>query len=259
MRAPRRRVCRRRQGTTSVQMLGRRRGVFPRTGHHGREEHARFGLKADPSGYALTMPMGTQDTFRVVVPVDGAPRRIAPGHAVLCIGSCFADAIGDRLHEHCFDADVNPFGTVYNPVTAANTIDRLLSGKRYRTSELFEHEGLWRSFDHHTALTAPGATQCVRTINARLADANRRMARLDVLMVTFGTAHVWELRDSGRVVANCHRLPQNRFVRRLLTVDEIVERWSSLLRELYTRLPSLAVVLTVSPVRYLRDGLHENS
>ncbi len=193
------------------------------------------------------------------MPIEGATHRVALADTILCLGSCFAEAIGVSLREHCIDVDVNPFGTVYNPVTVANTLERLLDGRRYRTAELFEHEGLWRSFDHHTSFAASSADRCVRGLNARLIDAHRRMGALDTMMVTFGTAHVWALRDSGRIVANCHRLVQRRFARRLLAIDEIVERWSNLLDRLFSRQPALHVVLTVSPVRYLRDGAHENS
>lgn len=203
--------------------------------------------------------MGSADTFRFVVPLDGAPHRMAPADTVLCMGSCFAEAIGNRLRDHCFDVDINPFGAVYNPITAARSLHRLLSGRRYRSADMFEHDGLWRSFDHHTSFAAPSAARCVRGINARLTDAHRRMERLDILMLTFGTAHVWQLHGGNRIVANCHRLPQDRFTRRLLSIDEIAERWSELLGTLFAALPSLRVFLTVSPVRYLRDGAHANN
>jgi hypothetical protein len=72
------------------------------------------------------------------------------------------------------------------------------------------------------------------------------------IIVTFGTAWVYEYQ--GQVVANCHKLPAKEFVRRRLTVEEIVSQWQSIIE----RMPNKHWIFTVSPIRHVKDGLHEN-
>ncbi len=77
-------------------------------------------------------------------------------------------------------------------------------------------------------------------------------------MLTFGTAYVYEQKETGKVVANCHKLPENNFNRRLLLADEIVDEYTSLIISLAARNPNLKILFTVSPIRHIRDGMHAN-
>ncbi len=201
----------------------------------------------------------TPDPLRTVVPVAPLRSRIGPHHAVLCLGSCFAEAIGRRLAEHCFRTQLNPLGPLYNPSSIAQTLDRLLHGRLWTSRELRTHGGLWFSFDAHAECAADTRPTALRRLNSRIAPVIDLVPRLDVLLLTFGTAWVWELRENGRIVANCHRVPAEHFTRRLLSVDEIVVPWTELLECLYALRPELRVVLTVSPVRHLRDNPHDNT
>jgi len=197
--------------------------------------------------------------FRTIVRPSPNPSPLGLGSPVLSLGSCFALVIGERLRRRHFNIEMNPFGTLYNPISIARTLERILDGAPYRSEELFHHDGRWGSFDHDTSFDADDAGSCLARINARLRDAHAWSKRLETLIVTLGTSFAWSLNDQNRVVANCHKLPAGMFTRRLLAIDDMVEAWSGLLTRLYRTMPDLSVIVSVSPVRHLRNDPHENS
>jgi hypothetical protein len=107
--------------------------------------------------------------------------------------------------------------------------------------------------------SATTAVQCLENINERFESAAYFLKQTDFLLITFGTAWVYEERESGSVVSNCHKLPANHFVRRRLTVTEIVVDYSRLIAELANMLPNLKLIFSVSPIRHWKDGAHENN
>ena len=174
------------------------------------------------------------------------------GRSTLLLGSCFTVEIGSRLRAAGEDATVNPTGNVYNPLSAARTVAILEERRVYTEDDLIENQGLWRSLDHHTRLAAPTPAEALGRINASVRLGADALERADRVIVTFGTAYVF-LR-SGRVVCNCHKLPDREFVRRRLSVDEIVAAWQPII----DRYPRKEFIFTVSPIRHKADGLHGN-
>ncbi len=190
--------------------------------------------------------------FRTELPVpSGQP--VTHADRLLMLGSCFSTEVGSRLLRDGFDTTVNPTGTLYNPLSIARTIGLLESGRRYSAADLFENQGLWRSFDHHSSLAAPSPEAAVELINAAMIRGAEALAGATQIFVTFGTAWVYELPD-GTTVCNCHKLPAARFTRRRLSVDEIVQTWEPVLRRYSDR----KFTFTVSPIRHVADGLHGN-
>ncbi len=180
-------------------------------------------------------------------------------HTLLLLGSCFATHIGERLEEAKFRCDVNPYGVLYNPLSIATALREMVARKVYIEADLYEHQGLWHSPMHHGDFSAPTHDEALARINGRLAQASDELDRLDFLLLTWGTAWVYEDRKTGRVAGNCHKLPESCFRRRRLSVDEIVADTVSLLSGLVARSNGrLRVVLTISPIRHVRDGLHAN-
>ncbi len=178
---------------------------------------------------------------------------------ILSLGSCFAENIGRKLASSCFDVDVNPFGVLYNPVSISNSIELILDNKVFSTSDLFENKELWQSFSHSSLFSDTNAASCLEIINQRLTLASQRMNQVNVLLITFGTAWVFEERKSGRVVSNCHKLPSADFERRRLTVSEIVELYGQIITRMQSINPKLEIVFSVSPIRHFKDGAHENN
>lgn len=196
--------------------------------------------------------------FRTIVDICGEVHHFRHSDSVMMMGSCFSDNMGERLRRVLMDVTVNPFGTLYNPSSIASALRRLMEGKAFDSCELFERDGLWHSFAHHSRFSGRDKSAVIDRINGSFWEAARRLRSADHLIVTFGTAYVYRLAETGEVVANCHKLPAAEFLRERLPVDAIVEEWNSLLSELRRLNPGLRVTLTVSPIRHLADGAHGN-
>ena len=177
---------------------------------------------------------------------------------ILLIGSCFAAEIGGRMSDCGLRACVNPFGVIYNPASVEMALRRLMKGDVFSDGDLFVHNGLYHSFEHHGCFSAATADEALGAMNGSLVEASKVLREASRLIVTWGNASVYCLAEDGRVVANCHKLPAGRFVRRRLETEEIVGRWLLLLDDLWAINPELKVVFTVSPVRYLAEGAHES-
>ena len=193
-------------------------------------------------------------TTPVIVPQ--MPFSVDYSTGIVSLGSCFADEIGDRLQEADFHVEQNPFGALYNPASIAAAVRRLMEDRPIGMEDLVEHEGLWHSWHHHGSFSRTTAEETLAACNDRLHQAHEALKEASLLMVTFGTAWVFE--REGGIVANCHKLPPQMFVRRRMTVEEIVALWQPLLQELAAYYPKLNVLFTVSPIRHLADGAHGN-
>lgn len=185
---------------------------------------------------------------------DPPAQRMGLGDSIYAVGSCFAERIAERLRRYLFPVVLNPYGIVYNPVSAS---EMLHSG--WREPELFLHDGTWRSLGHHSQLAWGSRAQALQL----LANAERlkvhALQSSKWLLLTLGTAQCFRLAGHATVVANCHRLPQSLFERGRLSVRQCLEALAGPLGEWLQADPARQAVLTVSPVRYLRDGLVENS
>ena len=184
------------------------------------------------------------------------PFEIDFATGIVSLGSCFSDEIGARLRDGDFHIEQNPFGTLYNPASIAAALRRLMYDEEIGEKDLVEHEGLWHSGHHHGSFSRVTKEECLEACNSRLHQAHQALKEARLLMITFGSAWVYE--REGQVVANCHKLPQENFVRRMLTVDDIVAMWRPLMEELRTCYPRLHVLFTVSPIRHMGDGMHGN-
>ena len=195
--------------------------------------------------------------YTVVEMPEGLPRFSQRDHLLL-MGSCFATNIGTRLVEAKFACDVNPYGVLYNPLSISAALREALDGKVYGEDDLYDYGGLWHSPMHHGDFSAPNVSEALERINTRLERLHTELKEVDVLVATWGTAWVYEDAQTGRIVGNCHKKPERCFRRRRLKVEEVVDEWFDLLAMLRKQNPHLKVLLTVSPIRHLRDGLHAN-
>lgn len=210
---------------------------------------------------------------RVSIPPLPFPVDYATG--IVSLGSCFSDEIGTLLCDSGFHIERNPFGTLYNPASVAAGLRRIMYDVEIVPDDLVEHEGLWHSWHHHGSFSRPTAEECLEACNSRIHQAHQALKEASVLLLTFGSAWTYSLIDEPAanpeageprgeagnhlmVVANCHKLPQSMFVRRRMSVEDIVDLWRPLLDELHVCFPSLNVVLTVSPIRHIGDGAHGN-
>ncbi len=194
------------------------------------------------------------------IPVPGLPRRIELGSRILSVGSCFSEHIAGRLADRRFQVCSNPSGILYNPGSIARLLLRLAAGREYGAADVFEHDGLWRSFAHHGCFSNASQAAALGAMNREFADGVEALRGCDWLIVTFGTAFAWYHESQADVpVANCHRLPTEQFERRVSLSVDIVTEWRAVLDRLIRARPDVNVVLSVSPVRYLRGTATENT
>lgn len=158
---------------------------------------------------------------------------------VVMMGSCFAENIGRKLEENKFSVDINPFGTLYNPASVAEGLRMLLRPEYFTPGDLFQHEGIYHSFTHHSRFSAPSEEECLGHINSRLSESSDFLRKATRLVITLGTAFVYRLKSDGRIVSNCHKLPEKMFDRQRLSTQEIVEDWKPLLLALWEQNPRL--------------------
>ncbi|MCR4660364.1 MAG: GSCFA domain-containing protein [Bacteroidales bacterium] len=186
------------------------------------------------------------------------PITLSPGtDSIVMVGSCFATEMAAKLVAAGFEVELNPTGIMYNPMSIANCLDMCIDGRFVAGSEPVEIGGLWHSWHFHGSFSRPTADECLQACAEGIRRGHEALSKASCLMVTLGTSWVYEL-DGGMVVGNCHKAPAARFARRRLTVDEILVRWQPLLQKLSTFNPQLSIVFTVSPIRHLADGAHQN-
>ena len=199
------------------------------------------------------------EIFRTVVECPTSVEKIDYKTPVMMYGSCFAENLGDILFDLKFDVYINPFGIVYNPISIAQNIKRTISGKRYGFDEIRSSaNGLFFSFDHHSKFSSSNLLDYIDIINTYLYISNGQLATAQWLFVTLGTAWAFRHKETGKIVANCHKLPASHFERILLQADEICDVWAETIAELQKFNPDIKTVFTISPVRHLRDGAHGN-
>jgi hypothetical protein len=197
--------------------------------------------------------------FRTVVPVQTSDFRLTHGDKVMVLGSCFAENIGIQLKESGFRVSLNPFGVLYNPASVGMALQRLWQDQPFKESELVEHDGLFHSFSHHSSFSGIDPKSTIEKINTSFKQAVSDLKAVDCLIITFGTSWVYTLPSTDQIVANCHKLPEDSFLRRRLSVNEIEFFYIELLEMLFQAKPNLKVMFTVSPIRHIKDGVHENT
>lgn len=196
--------------------------------------------------------------FRTKVTVPKAKRQLTHRSAILMLGSCFSDSIALRLRRRLFDVESNPFGALYNPASIHNAIERAVSNRRFTPDEMFQRDGRFYCFDSHTAISATDPLQLCDVLNGRFDSLQSYLAKADAIFLTFGTAWIFQHLESEHIVANCHKLPASQFRRRRLTLAETSRLIGDTIQMIRQFNPTTQIWLTVSPIRHLADGAHDN-
>lgn len=196
--------------------------------------------------------------FRTQIEITPSPHQIDYQQPILLLGSCFAQNMGERMQAAKLPIKINPFGILYNPLSVGGALYRLMHPTPFGTSDLFLHNGRWHSYAHHSLFSHSDSAVALQLMNQQLVDASQKLQKASWLMITWGTAYTYFLKESGEVVANCHKMPEVQFQRRRLSVNEVVAYWCELIDELLRYNPQLQILFTVSPIRHLRDGAHHS-
>jgi hypothetical protein len=196
--------------------------------------------------------------FRTIVSAAPGKVQISLNHRIYTIGSCFSDAIGRNLRMCKFHTLANPFGVIYNPESIHSSIGQTILNLPPAPEAFVESEQHCFHYDFHSSLYGIDRFAAEHTIIEKISEAHRFLKAADWLFITYGTAWVYELRESNRIVANCHKMPSVLFTKRLLTSEEIVLSFKKLRTTLKSVNPDLRILVTVSPVRHIKDTIPLN-
>ena len=185
--------------------------------------------------------------LQTIVHIAPSEWQITYQDHVLLLGSCFSDCMAVKMGECYLPHTSNPYGTLYNPLSIAQAMDT-----RADKDWIVYDNGLYHSLLRHGSFSNTNEEKVRRAVAESREQMRQAVAQATVVIITFGTAWVYEY--EGRVVANCHKLPASAFTRRRLTVNEIVAAWEPILE----RYKDKHFIFTVSPIRHVKDGLHEN-
>lgn len=189
--------------------------------------------------------------FRTEIePIKGA-KPLGHENKIVMLGSCFTTNVGELMLHDGFDVTLNPMGALYNPMSIASVIARASDMLMYTRDDLYSSGETYHCLDFPNIFQDSDPDRLLERVNTVLSGLTATLQVADTWIITLGTARVYRLIDSGEVVGNCHKLPPSIFSREMISVDDIVRTWAP-----YTR--QHRVIFTVSPIRHVADGLHEN-
>jgi hypothetical protein len=197
--------------------------------------------------------------FRTIVRAAPSNHKIGLINGVFTIGSCFAEAIGSRLQQSKFNVAVNPFGTSYNPLSIHKIIQYALRQKNPTANSYVVRDDIHLNFDFHSTMSSTDKTVLENSISNAINSSHDFLKSADRILITYGTAWIYSEKSSGFFVNNCHKVPANNFTKRLVSAEEIADSFNLLYEEAKKLNPALKFILTVSPVRHIKDTLELNS
>lgn len=177
---------------------------------------------------------------------------------LVLLGSCFVENMGAKLDYFKFRRFQNPFGILFHPLAIENLVRRTIEKESYQSDEVFEQDGIWRCFDAHSDLRSASSEELLHLLNQRLEQTRTSLETSSHIIITLGTAWVYEHQASGKVVANCHKVPQKEFAKKLLSPAEIESSLQNVIALIQKVNPNAHIIFTISPVRHLKDGFVEN-
>jgi len=196
--------------------------------------------------------------FTTPVPVAQSQNPIGYGSKIVSLGSCFAVNIAEKFDYFKFQNNCNPFGILFHPLAILEIIRRSVLDEKFTASDLVQDQGLWHCLDAHSDLSHPNPSELLDNLNTARQTTRAALQNATHLVLTYGTAWVYRYKSSGKVVANCHKIAQWKFEKELLPIASIraaIDQTLQLVQDFNT---SCRVIVTVSPVRHLKDGFVEN-
>lgn len=187
------------------------------------------------------------------------PFSISYKDKILLTGSCFSEGIGNQLKEFKFPVLQNPNGILYDPVSIADALLSYIQNKQYAEENIFEMNGLWHSWKHHSVFSGIHKKEVLHKINVTQNEAHTFLKEAKLLFITFGTAFNYQLNDTKEYVANCHKAPASLFIKKLLPVHEIITYILKAITALEYFNPGLKIIFTISPVKHVKDGVVQNN
>ena len=179
--------------------------------------------------------------------------------SILLLGSCFVENIGKKLDYLKFQTLQNPFGILFQPLAIEKLIDNAINEKQYTEDDIFFHNEQWHCYDAHSKLSSSLKEDLLNNLNEQIKSTNQQINKSKHIIITLGTAWVYRHIETDAFVANCHKVPQKKFLKELLSIDETIESLQSIIALLRSVNKKASILFTVSPIRHLKDGFIENT
>ncbi len=195
--------------------------------------------------------------WSIEFPIPKSPQLISHRDKILSMGSCFAQTIGQKMASSKFDLLINPFGTLFHPIALAGLLHGSMQGKEPDDELILLRDGLYFHYSAHTDLAGSSSQELLDKFSMLNQATSSYLGSGDYLILTLGTAWIYKLQD-GSPVANCHKQPRHLFTKHLSPLNEMTVVLDSLFKVLHVTNPKLRIIVTVSPVRHIKDGVAEN-
>jgi len=192
------------------------------------------------------------------IPLSKVANQIEYGSQLLLLGSCFVENIGAKFSYFKFQSVQNPLGILFNPLAIEKLVCKALSGFEYTEADIFYLNEKWQCYDAHSNLSNTSKELLIANLNERLEATKNQIEKASHIILTLGTAWVYHLKENGNSVANCHKVPQKEFDKKLLSTDAIRKSLLASIEVLKKANPTIKIILTLSPVRHIKDGFVEN-
>lgn len=178
---------------------------------------------------------------------------------IMLFGSCFSENIGEKFKYFKFESSINPFGILFHPLAIENLITRAINKDYYSEEDLCFHNEQWSCLDSHSKLNKTSKVELLAILNSQIDETYNQLKSASHVIITLGTSWVYRLIESDKIVANCHKLPQKKFLKELLSVEEISESLEAIISLVKSINPEVSFLFTVSPVRHVKDGFVQNT
>jgi len=178
---------------------------------------------------------------------------------ILLLGSCFSENIGDKLSYFKFQSTQNPFGILFHPKAIENLISNTSNKKVYSIDDLTYQNEIWHSFDAHSSLSSVKQNELLNKLNSAISLTSEKIKEASHIIITLGTSWIYRFIETDKIVANCHKIPQKKFLKELLSIAEISESLAHSISLIKSLNSDVSITFTVSPVRHLKDGFIENT
>lgn len=196
--------------------------------------------------------------FTTKIPILKSNYSIDYSSKIVSLGSCFAVNMAQKFDYFKFQNMCNPFGILFHPLAIEKIISKATNLDFFTEEDIFFHNERWHCFDVHSDLSNVSKEEFLQTLNELIKVTNKQITEASHIIITYGTSWVYRNKHSEKVVANCHKVPQNQFDKEILSVETIEKSIQNAFDLIEKVNPNCAIIFTVSPVRHIKDGFVEN-
>lgn len=197
--------------------------------------------------------------FRTQISLQKERNQIDYNSNINLVGSCFSENISKKLSYYKFKSFSNPFGILFNPIAIEKLLTNAINKKKYSENDIFKLNERWHCFDAHSDLSSSDKNKLLDNLNAAIKRTNEELTKASHIIITLGTSWIYRFIETDTIVGNCHKVPQKKFLKELLSVEEIYASLDNIITLIKSVNSNVTIIFTVSPVRHLKDGFIENS